>query len=212
MKQLLEQDFTPKHDISGNRHIARQQLITGRQSFGDPKACSECSPFFRSGGCDNTVFKASFPYPVNKIEIEEFINGFSKIESRRCDLLFWDNDKIVLADMYCGKSDYINEHSVDGKPVQGKKTIVRQQIESTLDLLCSVEPIKEFIYSKTKKTGIMAYRDKYEAHFDDAPAKIRTSVGKFLRPTDAQKRRSLITAIAHGFSYISCRYPDVYQW
>lgn len=212
MKQLLEQDFTSKHDVSGNRHIVRQLPVTGIQSFCDPKACSDCSPFFRNGGCDNTVFKVSFPHPVNKIEIEEFINGFTKIDSKRCDLLFLDNDKIVLADMYCGNSDYINEHYADGKPVKGKKTIVRQQIESTLDLLCSVETIREFIYSKTIKTGIMAYRDKYEGHFDDTSTKVKASIGKFLRPTEAQKRRSLVTPIAHGFSYMSCRYPDVYQW
>lgn len=212
MKRLLEQDFTAKYDRSGNSHIASTSTITGTQSFGDSKTCSDCNTFFRTGGCDHNVFKASFPHAVNKINIEEFFNGFKKIESERCDLLFWDDDKIVLADMYCGKGDYITEHTVYGKSVAGKKTKVRLQIESTLELLYSVESIKDFISRKDQKVGIIAYRDKYEGHFEDTPAKVNASVRSFLRPTDAQARRNLVTPIAHGFSYMMCKYPTIYQW
>lgn len=212
MKRFLEQDFTAKYDRSGNSHIANTSTVTGAQSFCDSKTCSDCSPFFRTGGCDFTVFKGSFPHAVNKISIEEFINGFRRIESERCDLLFWDDDKIVLADMYCGNRDYITDHTLDGSPVAGKKTKVRLQIEATLELLYSVESIKDFISRKDQKVGIMAYRDKYEGHFGDAPAKVKASVRSFLRPTDAQARRNLVTPISHGFSYIMHKYPNVYKW
>lgn len=211
MKPLLEQDFTAEYDRSGNCHIANISTVIGTQSFGDSKTCSDCNPFFRTGGCDHNVFNASFTHAVSLINIEEFINGFKKIVSERCDLLFWDDDKIVLADMYCGKRDYISDHTVDGKSVAGKKTKVRLQIESTLNLLYSVESIRIFVNRKGQKLGIMAYRNKYEGHFEDTPAKVKASVRSFLRPTDAQSRRNLATPIAHGFSYIMCKYPTIYQ-
>lgn len=212
MKDLLKNHFTSAYDPSGNPHTVQLLTFQGHHSFGDQNASRQCHSFFRDGGCEQLVFKVFSLTHINKIDIEEFLNEFRIINGDRCDLLLYNDSKIVLADMYCGSNDYIAPHNTDGKPVVGKKAKVRKQIESTLDVLYSIPEIAHYIDSKSHKIGIMAYRDKYEGHFDNNPAKIKASIGSFLKPTEALGRRNMIIPIAHGFAYMVNKYPHVYQW
>lgn len=212
MKHLLAKDFSSHFDKSGTQHPVLSHTKQGLCKFGDSVACNSCPEFFKINGCDNSVFVADFPFAVTQIEIEAFIKSFKNIQRKKCDLLFYDKNKIVLADMYCGDIKYLEKHTADGTDQIGKRATVELQIKATLDLLYQVDTIKDYIDSKSEKVGIMAYRNKYEGLFEHLPNAIKSSANAFLRPTTEMSRRRITKTMAHGFTFICYKYPDVYQW
>lgn len=211
MKQLLETQFSQRYDTHGRSHPINEVIINNEIALCDYKACNRCIPFFASV-CGHETFLLHVSSPVKMLDIESFINSFPNIQGERCDGLFHDGRKIVLMDMYCGMSEYLDPHLNDGNMVIGKKTKVRQQIEKTIDRLYSIPNIAVFVDGLSEKFGIFAYRAKDDGLFANVPVQISRSKAMFLRSSKEQAKRRLAAPMSHGFKYVMHSYPSVYKW
>ena len=211
MKQLLETRFSQHYDANGRSHPVNEVTINGDVALSDYHACNICKSFFYMT-CGHQTFLLHASSPVKMLDIESFINSFPNIQGERCDRLLHDGRKIVLMDMYCGMSEYLDPHLNDGNMVIGKKTKVRQQIEKTIDRLYTIPDIATFVNGIPEKLGIFAYRAKDDGLFANVPVQISRSKAMFLRSSKEQEKRRLAAPMSHGFKYVMHSYPSVYQW
>lgn len=209
MRELLQNQFSRQYDASGKSHIVNVVVERGDFSMHDDISCHQCQPFF-SEQCEHETFKVSCRSEVERFRLEEFLNGFDSIRTDRCDAMLVGDNKLVLVDMYCGMSDYLDNHITDGRPVVGKKTKVRQQIESTL--LCSVNEIRAYIEGIDIKEGVFVYRAKDEEIFQNIPRKVTASYEKFMKFNREISRRRLQLPMEYGFRYVMISYPVHYVW
>lgn len=211
MKQWLENQFAQHYDTQGNRHVVREDVLVGDAALHDAHACGSCIPFF-SSTCEHETFRIHTAHPVSCLALEEFFNGFRNLPGERCDVMLVDERKVALVDMYCGMSDYLEPHAVDGKKTIGKKAKVRQQIESALTRLCSIPEIASFLAGVPEKVGIFAYRAKDEELFVNVPRQVSRSMNMFLRLNKAQNERRLSLPMPHGVVYVMHAFPALYEW
>lgn len=211
MKELLENQFSLMYDPSRKRHTVQEDVLIGDRSLRDEQSCGQCKPFFTQT-CEHETFLIHADSSVRLLAIEGFLNSFPKIEGERCDVLLFDENKIVLLDMYCGMSDYLDSHRVEGKEVIGKKAKVRQQIEATLNRFYTVEDIAVYLDAIPEKFGVFAYRAKDEELFTNVPKTVARSMNQFLGISKAQTKRRLAAPMSHGFRYVMQAYPNRYQW
>lgn len=210
MKILLEKYFSLHHDKV--THQVNSREINGDCYFYDNFSCQQCIPFFKRY-CKHETFLLHTNSIVNAIEIEQFLNSFINLHNcERCDILLTDNHKIALIDMYCGMSEYLYDHTIEGKQAIGKKTKARRQIESTIKLLCEIPEINDALNNMTEKIGIFAYRAKDDELFANVPKIVSNSMDKFLIIGNQQAKRQLAAQMSNGFKYIMHHYPDRYQW
>ncbi len=211
MKNLLEIEFLKRYTARSKWHNAVLKMYSGSFKLVDYKACQNCSGFFRNY-CGNSTFVLNSESPVSVLNIEEFLNGFPDIQGARCDLMLYDEGhKIVLADMYCGMTEYLEEHKVDDEPRMGKIEKARNQIESTLKHLFSISAIGDKINSFSCKYGIFAYRKKDENLFSDVEV-VKRSRNAFLRLYHRQRSLNLALPMSCGFSFIAVQYPEIHKW
>ena len=211
MKLLLENQFAQRYDPQGGVHVVREEVLVGDAGLHDECSCRACQPFF-SEACEHETFRFHADNPVRCLALEEFFNGFRNLRGERCDVMLLDGRKVALVDMYCGMSDYLEPHWVEGQRAIGKKAKVRQQIEATLARLCTVPEIASFLDGMPEKAGIFAYRAKDEDLFVRVPRQVSRSVNMFLRLNKEQNKRRLSLPMSHGFTYIIHAYPARYAW
>ena len=212
MKQLLEHQFAEHYDPEHKDEHVVVETLSNEYKLRDEHACSQCIPFF-TRDCERETFLLHAENSVSYINIEDFINGFQSLDGRqRCDALFYDEHKLVLMDMYCGMSEYVDEHLCDKVRVVGKKTIVREQIESLISILYEVDAVAQCIDEKVSKIGIFGYREKDAELFLNVPRKVNHSMEAFFKMTKAANERRLKLPMSHGFQYIMNAYPKVYEW
>lgn len=210
MKTLLENDFALRYG-DGGQSYSINTLVKSEFLLGDYHACNQCRPFFKMG-CDHVIFHVVANNEVVYIPIEDFINQFPELSDKeRCDVLLYDEQKIVLADMFCGMSGYAEDHLREGKMVIGKKAKVFNQIESTLDILYTIPTIATLIDSKVSKIGVFACRLVDMEHFI-SPSQMSSSMNMFLHMNRHLSQKPIAIRMKHGFEYVTCRYADVYQW
>lgn len=211
MKQLLEEQFSKAFDANGHIHPVKERIINGDISFRDEKACSVCKHFFYSQ-CGHQTFLIHTTTDIHSIDIELYFNSFHQLKGERCDILFYDQNKCVLMDMYCGMSEYLNPHLMKGEIVAGKKEKVRIQISETIERLYSVPAIATFLDRLPIKEGVFGYRAKDEHLFLNTPKVISSTVQMFLRWSAMQANRRLAAPMEHGFRFLMNSYPHIYQW
>lgn len=211
MKQLLEVQFSQQYDSHGRSHSIGEVVVNGDYSLYDDNSCNPCISFFKLH-CNKQTILFYSTSPVKLLDIESFLNSFPKLQGERCDRLLYDARKLILMDMYCGMSEYLDPHLKDGNIVVGKKTKVRQQIEKTIDILYSVHDIAKFMDGITEKLGVFAYRAKDDGLFANVPVQISRTREMFLRISKAQANRRLAAPMSHGFKYVMHSYPQVYKW
>lgn len=211
MRHLLEHQFTEVYDNSGKAHSADLRVIAGDVTFRDSKACDVCIPFFYKG-CGHQTFLIHTDSTVNAIDIERFLNTFKSLPGDRCDYLFYDDHKCVLMDLYCGMSEFLDPHRRDSEIVRGKKEKVRSQITKTIERLYSVPALASRLDGMHIKEGVFGYRSKDDGLFAKVPKTVATSFDAFLLMSRAQANRRLAAPMVHGFRFLTCQYPNIYQW
>lgn len=212
MKTLLEEAFASLYDARNKgKHALLGKVCVGDAALSDNLSCGQCRPFF-SMGCDHETFRFHCDAPVDVYDIEKFMNGFAQIKGERCDAMLLGEGKLALLDMYCGMSDYLDQHFNDGKLVSGKKAKVRSQIEATIRLLYSCPEVASFIDGMKERVGIFGYRAKDEEHFQNVPKQVAQSVSKFLGFQRSIAKRRLAAPMSHGFVYVMHSFPERYIW
>lgn len=211
MKNLLENDFSNIYDNQGKLHAINEMIVTGSFRFCDHYACNSCIPFF-SHNCEHETLRFYSNSSVHCLDIESFFNSFRHLSGDRCDKLLYNNQKCVLMDMYCGMSEYLEPHQLEGKIVTGKKEKVRNQIEKTIDRLYSIPSIATFLNNLPEKVGLFGYRSKDDTLFASIPKQISASMNIFLKMAKMQAHRKLSAPMSHGFRFMMCSYPQEYRW
>ncbi len=211
MKNLLENEFTDQYEMTGKKHPVSFSTVVGNVSCCDEISCKQCIPFFYSN-CGHETFLLYSESELMILKIEEFINSFKKLSGNRCDLMLYDNQKVVLLDMYCGMSNYVDSHYTDGELVKGKRAKVREQITATIDLLYSVSAIAAHLDGIEEKQGIFGCRLKDEEMFLNIPKVVKSSAEAFMATAMAMRKRKISTPLSHNFSYRMVQYPTRYEW
>lgn len=211
MKQLLENQFARMYDSSRKVHTVHEEILEGDVALYDEHACRGCIPFF-SNACEHETFKLHTESAVTFLAIEAFFNGFQHLKGERCDAMLLDDHKVVLLDMYCGMSEYMDPHWVDGKEAVGKNMKVRQQIEATLQRLYAVPEIAAHLDGLPERIGIFGYRAKDAGLFQNVPRTVSRAMDMFLAIRRNQQARRLAMPMSHGFRYVMLAYPDTYNW
>lgn len=213
MKQLLENNFTVAHGrAAGSVMVIENTCPAGSFTIADAAACGACSYFFKMN-CNQTVLKVHAATEVRQIEFEYFINAFPRITGQRCDFIFHDaGQKIVLSDLTCSRSEYIDTHLRDGKPEIGKRAKVRGQIEESIKKLYAVPAIAAHINTFPQKRGLFAYRLRDEELSSNLAATLARRKKEFLGEAESLGKRRLALQMVNGFVFTENKYPDVYQW
>ena len=115
-------------------------------------------------------------------------------------------------DMYCGMSEYIDDHLLNNAVTVGKKAKVREQIESVIAILYKVDDIAHYLDQKKSKIGIFGYRAKDAELFANVPKKVNNTMNSFLIIQKALNKRRLKLPMSHDFQYVMNEYPKVFQW
>lgn len=211
MKDLLEKHMSMLYDNKGTIHLMNEITVSGAFSLKDDKACGQCIPFF-SRNCGNETFLIHTNSDIHCLDIETFLNGFKNVSGDRCDRLLYDERKCMLLDLYCGMSEYLDPHKKEKKVVTGKKEKARNQIEKTIERLCSVHDIEDYLNGMSEKVGVFGYRSKDEEMFKNIPKTVRKSEKAFLMFYKMQAERRLASPMPHGFYFIMHSYPKRYEW
>lgn len=211
MKDLLEKHMSMLYDNKGTIHLMNEITVSGAFSLKDDKACGQCIPFF-SGNCGHETFLIHSNSDIHCLDIEAFFDGFKNVLGDRCDRLLYDGRKCVLLDLYCGMSEYLDPHKKEKKVVTGKKEKARNQIEKTIERLCSVHDIEDYLNGMSEKVGVFGYRSKDEEMFKNIPKTLRQSEKAFLMPYIMQAERRLASPMSHGFIFLMHSYPKRYEW
>ena len=213
MKQLLENDFTVAHGrAAGSVIVIENTCPSGDFTVADAPACGACSYFYKMK-CEQVVLKVHSETDVHQIEFEYFINAFPKITGQRCDFIFHDaGQKIVLSDLTCSRSEYIDTHLRDGKPEIGKRATVRSQIEESINKLYEVPSIAAHISAIPQKRGLFAYRLRDEELSSNLAATLARRKKEFMGEAESLSKRRLALPMIKGFVFTENKYPDVYRW
>lgn len=135
---------------------------------------------------------------VTIISYENFHNQ-ARIESEfKCDYLIFDSAKqaFICAELSKLFSTYLETHSQEGKPVEGKRAKAYRQLEVTTNKLMAVYQITEFITSFFKNIAVFAYR------LNDSNPMFARSVNAFNRSP-----KSLDANFGNGFYFYQREYP-----
>ena len=221
METLLEEDYIQYHKMTGT-YVTYHTTGQGQLSFHDAKACRECKQKnvqICDGQTDKQVFIVNTIREIHEIEIENYFNQFgvgsSASPKERCDLLLYDEHKIVFADMYCGQEKYALSYvNLKGKH-NGKIAKVRSQINSTINKLKEVPSIKTRIESYQIKVGIFAVR--YKSHHDESCLneqrdKADDAMLTFLQPDKESNNPLMFSPLSSGFLFTTVTYPNSYSW
>jgi len=214
MDNLLLNDFTIEHRKQKGVVPINSIVKSANFYLNDDKPCddenSPCPSFFKNS-CKRDTFIVKVNTPVTIINIESFFNSF-KITGSRCDYILYDASKIVLADLTCTMDYYLYPHTRDGEIVQGKRIKARNQIEHTLEVLCAVKSINDYISKKRQKVGILAYKVKDETLFQNVPIQIDKTLAIWLNMEKEIETRNISFPMPYGFKFEMVKHPDVYQW
>lgn len=214
MDNLLLNDFTIEHRKQKGAVPTNSIVKSTNFYLNDDKPCDDennpCPLFFKNP-CKRDTFKVKVDTPVTIINIESFINSF-KIKGSRCDYILYDASKIVLADLTCTMDYYLYPHTRDGEMVQGKRIKARDQIEHTLEILCAVKSIRDYISKKRQKVGVLAYKVKDGDLFQNVPIQIDRTLAIWLNMEKEIEMRNISFPMLYGFKFEMVKYPNEYIW
>ena len=210
MKDLLEQEFAKGYGLTRKVPVS-VNVYGGSFSLCDDKACNSCDSTHNQN-CDKIVLHVKCETPIDVVDLEHFLDAFNdKISGKRCDLMMYDESKIVLCELTCSKSHLIVPHKRKDVWVPGKREYAYGQIDNTIRTLCHVALVHEAI-KKRKKVALFAYREKDFPIVDDFIGKIVQPMKDF-NPLEASiAAMNLSTDMSEGFSFVQVRYPDAYLW
>lgn len=212
MKMLLEHNFTTYHHKKAGIVSTDCRQQQGNIVLNDDKACDpECPVFFKSH-CLRDTFQIHSNSSINIINIEAFLNKFTKIKGKRCDFLLYDINKIVFADVTCTMEHFLYTHLRNGVFEQGKRNVARLQIKHTIELLQAEPSIKTYIERKKIKIGILAYRIKDEDLFQNVPRRLSKELEAWISMEKAIERKNLSFSMPYGFVFKTIKYPSIYSW
>lgn len=216
MKELLEQHFG-KHYLSTKQAIAECEIKHGLFSFADAKACDDCkmhTPELEAI-CDKVVVNFdSKDKSVECIQLERFIDNYANLKAfpsrQKCDLMLVDENKVVLCEMTCSKSKYIDSVVTFET---GKRNTARKQIEGAISLLMSVPELASEIAKRAQKIALFAYRTKDTIEeIDTFDNQVRSSIRSFIANTDRHVDGGMYADMDDGFKFAEIKYPDLYIW
>ncbi len=211
MKEILEASFSRRYGQLIKEHSVNQKVLEGCCSLVDRNACEQCQSYFKDN-CGAETFIINTNSPVCLLFIEDFINGIADLKTEKCDYLIYDNNSIVLVDLYCGMSNYLGTHTVDGKSKIGKIEKARNQIESTITLFLVGDELESKIAGMAKKLGVFAYRAKDKEMFVNAPIEVMKSEKAFLGLYNNIRSRKLVFPLSNGFHFLTHPYPKCFNW
>lgn len=182
------------------------QLICGELSLNDQKSCNNCIRYF-SDGCDHVVLKVEASEDVQVINLEQIFLDAKK-ESLKigglCDWLMYSDTKIALAELTCCLPQYLENCTVNGEEIDGKRAKAYSQLSSSIEKLPTLYQFKGKLDSYNSKVVLFAYRVKKTAFLND----------KATRAMDAFRKMSprVATDMDNGFLFVPLPYPEVYKW
>ena len=182
------------------------QLICGELSLNDQKSCNNCISYF-SEGCDHVVLKVAASEDIQVINLEQiFLNA--KKESLKigglCDWLMYSDTKIALAELTCCLPQYLENRTVNGVKIEGKRAKAYSQLSSSIEKLLTLDQFKAKFDLYSSRVALFAYRVKETAFLND----------KATRAMDAFRKMSprVATDMGNGFLFVPIPYPEVYKW
>lgn len=182
------------------------QLICGELSLNDQKSCNNCIRYF-SDGCDHVVLKVEASEDVQVINLEQIFLDAKK-ESLKigglCDWLMYSDTKIALAELTCCLPQYLENRTVNGVKIEGKRAKAYSQLSSSIEKLPTLDQFKAKFDSYNSKVALFAYRVKETAFLNDKA--IRAMIPFFNMP---QPRT---VDMGNGFLFVRHPYPEVYKW
>lgn len=210
MKELLDNYFVPAKGLVVGTVSCTAIAKCGDFSLVDSVACAQCKPFFHST-CNYEVLKLHADQPIELINHERFILDLKAEKGGVCDYLISGNGKILLIDLRCGLSQYLDTHHADGVEKEGKKATSRKQAEVSINRLYEEEHLSAHIDSYQDKIAMLGYRNVDDELFATCPSTISAAEKASLSMMRNLQSKRLATPLSHGFRFIMVRYPEVYN-
>ena len=209
MDTVINRDFHTYYGLSGMMPIS-VHTDAGRIAFHDAKACNACirnSCDVCSGQNREENFIVACAHPINIANNESFLEQMTP-DPEKCDLMLYDNDKVVFVDMFCRQEKYVHPFVNMKGPQQGKLAKVRSQITNTIQLLSAVPSINNKFAGLKEKHGVFGCRLKQQNSSAD---NVAGNMGAFMAmPIAASVGR--YTPLVDGFMFTTKYYPDPYKW
>ena len=212
MKELLERDFATSYGL--NRQV-KVEAETKSDSFGetDGKACNDCV-LEKFKGCKEKV--VSWHHSDTSVEIIQLENFFRQFGNKPeiagrgcCDRLMCTSKQIVVMDMTCCYSKYLDTHTIDGSDVIGKREKAYQQMAESIEKLKHCQSIDQELNSYKQRIALFAFRKKNTETESDAEKGMKSFMKMY---DDFASRTDLQTDMGNGFKFVIQEYPSVFEW
>ncbi|MBO4602843.1 MAG: hypothetical protein J5651_06760 [Salinivirgaceae bacterium] len=216
MIAALKKDFLEYYGLTGTNYQVSFYSGSGIIVEHDKKACRECKKAGKqqcSGENEEQTFIIQTGNDINIVDIESFLNQFGGRKAgmgKKCDLMIFNENKIVFADMYCGnrKNLFSHKNNLENE-VPGKIAHARKQITETFEKLYNVPALKIIMNSFDAKEGLLAIREKEFSALGNNEASQNIEV--FSLVSDLMSR-GLYSMLDHNVRFKLVRYPEIYEW
>lgn len=200
-KEIIESTFFCTFPKKENSIVCLiEKTHTGTFSLVDTKFCSDCSICkYDITEQKNLLIESSTE--VNSLKLEQVFELVKDNLGENCDYILGDDNKVVLIEMTCSKSEY-----VDCTNDKSKRTKARSQLKNTLYILNANKIIWNFLERKNSKHVIFSWKNKYPINEDDI---VEKRFLDFSRLSDEIHSNENIQKFDLGFDYREIRYPNV---
>lgn len=159
-----------------------------------------------------SVFSNPRQDKITIIDFEDYINKWrgQAGQGKRCDFILYDEvDYIVLNELTMCKEYFLDEHERDGIKVAGKRSHAISQIQESINKLCHVPEINDFIEEKRNKIGLFSYRIKEDAC---VAKEVNNAMALFKSVNTIYENISSSDVFTNGFMFEQRIYPKAFNF
>lgn len=159
-----------------------------------------------------SVFSNPRKKKITIIDFEDYINKWrgQAGQGKRCDFILYDDvDYVVLNELTTCQERFLDNHYRDGREVTGKRSHAICQIQESINKLCHVPEIDDYINKKPNKVGLFSYKIKEDANVAN---EVNNTMAQFRSVNRIYENVSSSNVFTKGFVFEQRIYPEAFNF